>query len=310
MSTEESNNDTTKYRRPSPTQSKQPSTENSKDGESTTTILCDVCHIIRDLVLFFCRRIIFGPPIFKLLVSFTIIIIGSMLKSLGLAPTSYFSLKTNIFNTYFAKLGWGWTMGLLIPFIYLTYITTCSHYQIITRHLVRLLIATGVWFIITYLFVNVEAHTGLCKHETMRGVSRKVCVSGGYEWQEGYDFSGHVFLLLYAILIINEEVKSYDKGTNKVDQANKVVHESGDTLSNINHEYLNIVSKIIQINYVLLAALTILWEFMILSTALYFHHTLHKIIAASVAVFFWYITYYVWYRPNSSSFLYPSSPKD
>ncbi|CAF0722266.1 unnamed protein product [Rotaria sordida] len=310
MSTDESNNDTTKYRRPSPIQSKQPSTENSKDGESTTTILCDVCHIIRDLVLFFCRRIIFGPPIFKLLVSFTIIIIGSMLKSLGLAPTSYFSLKTNIFNTYFAKLGWGWTMGLLIPFIYLTYITTCSHYQIITRHLVRLLIATGVWFIITYLFVNVEAHTGLCKHETMRGVSRKVCVSGGYEWQEGYDFSGHVFLLLYAILIINEEVKSYDKGTNKVDQANKVVHESGDTLSNINHEYLNIVSKIIQINYVLLAALTILWEFMILSTALYFHHTLHKIIAASVAVFFWYITYYVWYRPNSSSFLYPSSPKD
>ncbi|CAF1119999.1 unnamed protein product [Rotaria sordida] len=310
MSTDESNNDTTKYRRPSPIQSKQPSTENSKDGECTTTILCDVCHIIRDLVLFFCRRIIFGPPIFKLLVSFTIIIIGSMLKSLGLAPSSYFSLKTNIFNTYFAKLGWGWTMGLLIPFIYLTYITTCSHYQIITRHLVRLLIATGVWFIITYLFVNVEAHTGLCKHETMRGVSRKVCVSGGYEWQEGYDFSGHVFLLLYAILIINEEVKSYDKGTNKVDQANKVVHESGDTLSNINHEYLNIVSKIIQINYVLLAALTILWEFMILSTALYFHHTLHKIIAASVAVFFWYITYYVWYRPNSSSFLYPSSPKD
>jgi hypothetical protein len=68
------------------------------------------------------------------------------------------------------------------------------------------------------------------------------------------------------------------------------------------------VSHIIRILYVALAALTILWEFMLLSTALYFHDTLHKIAAAGLAVFFWYITYYVWYRRDSPSLLYPSSP--
>lgn len=288
-----------------------------KDVERPKSILLDVYHIIRDLILFFCRRIIFGPPRFKLLVSFSIILIGSLFKSFELAPNSYLSSKTNIFNTYFAKLGWAWTMGLLSPFIYLTLIKTHNHYRILTHHLIRLLIATGVWYIITLLFVHYENYTGECKHDQMKGVSKKVCLSEGHEWQEGRDFSGHTFLLLYALLIINEEVKSYDKGTKndkgtkKIEQTSKVTkNQSGDKSGNIGDENSEIISKVIRILYVCLAALTILWEFMLLSTALYFHHTLHKLAAAGVAVFFWYITYYVWYRPDSSSLLYPSSPKD
>ncbi|CAF1278569.1 unnamed protein product [Adineta steineri] len=307
--TNKSDEAVTKNRHAAPPQTNK-SLENSKDNQAATTLPLDVYHIVRDLVLFFCRRIIFGPPRFKLLVSFAIILIGSILKSLDLAPTSYFSLKHNIFNRYFAKLGWAWTIGLLFPFIYLTLMTTHNNYQIVTRHLVRLLVATGVWYIITYMFVSFEAYTGMCKHEKMRGASRKICVGGGYEWQEGHDFSGHTFLLLYSLLIINEEVKSYDKGTKKVQQASQSTKASGDTLGNISQDQLKLISKIIQIIYVLLAALTILWEFMLLSTALYYHHTFHKLAAAFVAVFFWYITYYVWYRPNSTSILYPSSPKE
>jgi hypothetical protein len=294
----------------SPPQSKDPSKPNSNDAELPRTIMTDVYHIVRDLVLFFCRRIIFGPAKFKLLVSFAIIIIGSLLKTSGFAPNSYLSSKKNIFNRYFAKLGWAWTMGLLIPFIYLTLITTHNHYKILTRHLVRLLIATGVWYIVTYLFVSVESYTGMCKHDDMKGVSRLVCLKGGYQWEEGHDFSGHTFLLLYALLIINEEVKSYDKGTKKGDEASKTTNNSGDTSPNLDQQRVEIYSKIIRVLYVLLAALTILWEFMLLSTALYFHHTLHKMIAASVAVFFWYVTYYVWYRHDGTTILYPSSPKD
>lgn len=285
--------------------------QNSNETVPPSTILLDVYHIIRDLSLFFCRRIIFGPPQFKLLVSFAIILVGSILKSLGLAPTSYLSSKTNIFNLYFAKLGWGWTIGLLFPFVYLTSKATNNHYQIVTRHLSRLLIATGVWYIITLTFVRFEAFTGMCKNEDMRSATRRVCISGGYEWQEGHDFSGHTFLLLYALLIINEEVKSYDKGTKKVVEASKTTSkETGDVPTNIERQESEIITKIIRIFYVLLAALTILWEFMLLSTALYFHHTLHKLIAAAIAVFFWYITYYVWYQPDSTSLLHPSSPKD
>jgi hypothetical protein len=49
---------------------------------------------------------------------------------------------------------------------------------------------------------------------------------------------------------------------------------------------------------------------MLLSTALYFHHTAHKLVAAGIAVFFWYITYYQWYQPDSPSLLRPLSPKN
>jgi hypothetical protein len=311
MSTKQSNEINTKQRNTTWSPSRNSSTQKSKDVELPTTILLDIYHKIRDVVLFFCRRIIFGPPIFKLLVTFAIILIGSILRKWEYAPTSYLSSKTNIFNRYFAKLGWGWTMSLLIPFIYLTLITTHNHYQIITRHLVRLLIATGVWYIITFVFVHVEAYTAKCKPVDKRGLSRNDCLRDGHDWQDGVDFSGHTFLLLYALLIINEEVKSYDKGTKKVDQASKATaNQSGDKLVNIEHERLEIFSKIIRILYVALAALTILWEFMLLSTALYFHEVSHKIAAAGIAVFFWYITYYVWYRPDSPSLLYPSSPKD
>jgi hypothetical protein len=193
----------------------------SNDGEGSGTIVLDVYNKIRNPVLFFCRRIIFGPSQFKLLVSFTIIIIGSILKSMDLTPNSYLALKHNIFNRYFAKLGWAWTIGLLGPFIYLTLIKDHNHWEIFTRHLVRLLIATGVWYIITFMFVNFESYTGQCKHADMRGVSRRVCISKGHEWQEGHDFSGHTFLLLYSLLIINEEVKSYDKAIKKVTQPPK-----------------------------------------------------------------------------------------
>jgi hypothetical protein len=307
MSTKTSTEGTAQSRFKQPIQQETTSKQNSKDATPPRTILLDIYHIIRDLILFFCRRIIFGPVQFKLLVSFAIILIGSILKQFALAPDSYLSSSKNIFNIYFVKLGWAWTIGLLGPFIYLTLITTHSHYRILTHHLVRLLIATGVWYIITSLFVHFEAYTGMCKREEMRGATKKVCISGGHEWQEGYDLSGHAFLLLYALLIINEEVKSYDKGTKIVDQSTKpTTNENGDTSTNIEGQR----SKIIRILYVLLAALTILWEFMLLSTALYFHYTLHKLIAAGIAVFFWYITYYVWYRRDSSSLLYPSSPKD
>ena len=288
----------------------------TSDGNtgSLVKLFEDVYRQVRDPVLFFCRRVIFGPVRFKILVSFTIIIIGSFFKTLSLAPESYFSSKSNIFNRYFAKLGWAWTMGLLGPFVYLSLIKTHDTYQILTRHLIRLAIATGLWYIITFFFVHYEEYTGYCLPEDMRSSPKRVCIKAGHKWEDGIDFSGHTFLLLYALLIINEEVKSYDKGTKKIDQANAKAQQQAasgdDPTANGEEERWQIYAKLIRILYVLLAALTILWEFMLLSTALYFHHTLHKLAAAAVAVFCWYVTYYVWYRTDHPSLLYPSKPKE
>ncbi|CAM4871699.1 unnamed protein product [Rotaria socialis] len=145
----------------------------------------------------------------------------------------------------------------------------------------------------------------------MKRVSRRACKKADHEWEEGFDLSGHIFLLLYSILIMNEEIRLYDKRTEKVDEAKKVEQNVGDTLSNIANQYSTLFDIIIRVLYVLIAALTILWEFMLLSTALYFHKTPDKFMAGVIAVFFWFITYRVWYTSNrSSSILRPLSPRN
>ena len=279
----------------------------TKDASRTasSSTMSDVERILRDLVLFFCRRIIFAPALFKIIVYFLIIIVGSFLSYLEFAPSSYLASKGNIFNTYFVKLGWAWTIGLLLPFVYLNLLETHTHRQIIMYHLTRLLIATGLWYVITSTFVRVENYTSRCEHEDFRGATRKVCIDNGHKWKDGYDFSGHSFLLIYAVLIINEEVKAYAQGL-------KVLASSGvtsDTPTSLDPNYRKLVSVAIPVLYVLLAVLTIIWEMMLLSTALYFHYFIDKVAAAFTAIAAWGLTYRVWYRDNSSSVFSPSSPK-
>jgi hypothetical protein len=79
-------------------------------------------------------------------------------------------------------------------------------------------VATGIWYVVTSLFVRIEAFTGKCKHWMYPEAPRHVCLQSGQEWQEGHDISGHTFLLLYALLIIDEEVIVYEKISQKVDR--------------------------------------------------------------------------------------------
>jgi hypothetical protein len=170
---------------------------------------------VRNAVICVVHRIIFAELKFKLIAYFLFVIIGSILKDGDLVPHTYFASKHNIFNQYFVKLGWAWSTILLVPFIYLTSsIYTCGQYKLIARQFIRLMVATGIWFVVTTLFVWIEEITGTC--EFMDETSRNMCRKSGYEWQEGHDISGHTFILLYIILIINEEANVYDKVSKKV----------------------------------------------------------------------------------------------
>jgi hypothetical protein len=247
------------------------------------------------------RTIIFAPIPFKIILYFVFILVGSCLKELNVVPNSYFSSKHNVLNVYFAKLGWGWTIGLLFSFIYLSLLRTYTQRQIFLDHLSRLVIATGFWFTLTHLFVYFESYTGICEHADHQSVTRQDCLKGGFRWLTGYDISGHVFLLTYALLIMNEEVKSYEIHGRK----------SNDTKTTKPVEPI-IINKFISFScsvfYVLLAMLTIIWEIMILSTSLYFHHTIDKFVAVTIAIAIWALTYRVWYCANTSSYFRPSSP--
>ena len=276
----------------------------SKSLNLPSSLILDIFHILHNVLLTFCRRIIFAPPTLKILVYLCLIIIGPFLKDLHLISNRLLSSKMNVVNKYIAKLGWMWSIVLLIPFVYLTsLIYTRGHYGLIIRHLIRLLIATSIWYIMKFLFIRIESLTDMCKPIDIRGIARQICLSNQYQWQEG-----HTFFLLYALLVINEEVKLYDENWNKVKDASKI--NMNNSVNSLNLNRINTFSIPIGILYIALATLTILWEFMLLSTVLSFYNIFHKLMAASFAAFFWFVTYHIWYRRNSRSNISPCAPGD
>ena len=265
---------------------RRPSFGKSKGLELPSTLSSDIFRIFQTILLTFCRRIIFAPPTLKILVYFTLIILGPFLKDFHTLSQTSISSKANILNQYTTNLGWTWSILLLIPFVYLTsLIYTHAHYPLILRHLIRLLIATFIWYIITWIFNHFETLTGMCLP-----ISR-------YPWQDG-----HRFFLLYGLLVINEEVQFYD------DNWDKMQMNIDNNL--INQTRLRFLSKPIGLLYFSLAILTVLWEFMLLSTVLDIYNILHKILAASFAVLFWFLTYKIWFKSISTSKLAPCAPGD
>lgn len=268
----------------------------SKSLDLPSSLSSDIFRIFHNVILAFCRRIIFAPPTLKILVYFSLIIIGPFLKDFHLLPYASLSSKSNILNKYITKLGWIWLIFFLTPFVYLTsLIYTRGHYGLIIRHLIRLLIATIIWYFIRFVLIRIESLTGMCKPTN----PKRICHGSQYPWQEG-----HTFFLLYALLVINEEVKLYGERWKKIEDANKF------NSTDINQNRIKTFSIPIALLYITLAILTSLWELMLLSTVLYFYNILHKLIAASFAVFFWFITYRIWYRQNSRSNIAPCAPGD
>lgn len=292
-----------------PRSSSQPTVPPRKTGKSLnlpSSLTSDIFRIVHNVIVAFCRRIIFAPPTFKILVYFFLIILGPFLKDFHYMPHLLLPSQANVLNKYITKIGWAWSTLLLMPFVYLTsLIYTRGHYGLIMRHLIRLLIATVIWYIVTFFFIRIEAITGMCNPTDMRPIAKRICRGTRYQWQEG-----HTFFLLYALLVINEEVKLYGENWKKVEDANRIQFATNNSSAELNQSRMKMFSMPIGMLYVALAILTALWEFMLLSTVIYIYNILHKLIAASFAVFFWFITYRIWFRHNTNSKLAPCAPGD
>ena len=93
------------------------------------------------------------------------------------------------------------------PFLAVTGLTTaCGQKQQLRAQIVRLVIATGIWYFATSLFLTIEHNSGICN--VSKFLSEKSCVKNGFRWK-GFDISGHTFLLTFANLFILEEGKAY-----------------------------------------------------------------------------------------------------
>ena len=63
------------------------------------------------------RRILLIKIETRLYAYLTVICVGSLIADMYPFPDSYFSNKRNVINMYMVKIGWGWTLAVLLPFI-------------------------------------------------------------------------------------------------------------------------------------------------------------------------------------------------
>lgn len=107
----------------------------------------------------------------------------------------------------------------------------------------------------------------------------------------GFDISGHTFLLIFSNLLISSEMRLSE--TNDSSQSG----DSNDSMLTKKHK-----PKI----KLILMILTILWDFMLLQTALYYHTIIQKLIAAIWAFGSWYIMHILFYDKTPSHSVYKS----
>lgn len=98
-----------------------------------------------------------------------------------------------------------------------------------------------------------------------------------------FDISGHTFLLIFSNLIINSELNFYNV---KEDKKQKKLSSQNET----------IVSAI----RTSLLILSVLWDFMLVQTTLFYHTLIQKVLGASWAIGSWYILHIIYYQEAQS----------
>ncbi|XP_060914120.1 acyl-coenzyme A diphosphatase FITM2 [Labrus mixtus] len=222
--------------------------------------------------------------------------VGSILKELELVPQTYFSSSRNALNVYFVKVSWGWTLLLLTPFLLLSNSSFSRSVTFLSRRLLSLVVATVVWYVCTETFFYIEDATGSCYETDSMDVikneftTKAGCRRAGFRWH-GYDISGHSFILAYSALFIVEETAP-------------MASLKTASLSSLPRTVLNLL-------YVALNLIVIIWVWMFACTSVYFHDPSHKLLGTICGLLGWHLTYRVWYLNPLSPGLPPQRhPKE
>ena len=268
-----------------------------------------VLGFFNSFIIYIFKRIVLCPVHIKVGIYLMAIIICSLIKDFKLIPPNYYlSYKQNIFNKYFVKLGWGWTLAVITPFVLMTSsVYNCLNLISIKNHLIRIFLATIFWFTFTSIFEYIDNQTGNCALNDFK--TKMLCKKNQQEWVNGFDISGHTFLLMHSLFLMNEEsvvfslwTKYYDNLENKekLESSNERFYKQAKDL----HQK---VTPFVKLNFIFIGLLSILWEVMLLSTCLFFHTMMHKLLAACCAIGVWFLTYKSWYA-NQNSPLSPGLP--
>lgn len=246
-------------------------------------------------------------PLFKSATILCLVLSGSILQHVAWTPIlSFFSDKQNFMNVYLVKWSWGWTLLCIVPtVVVMSVLYSGADLGGMLRHCSRLGVSHLLWFTVTSLFNCVNNFLGECSDKKF--TSYAVCLGHGAEW-DGFDISGHVFLLTYCILVITEEVGSvkselWSKYGEILVNENRIASNSRTSLL---MQVYTCTSTFIPVLRVIATLEMAVWFLMVIFTACNFHTFTEKIVAFGVAVMSWFLTYKLWYGSKWA----PSKPED
>lgn len=295
----------------------------SVEGKGTKPIReqASVLEIFVVMIMHLCKKSLFFDTNLKIAIYLGALFLLSLIADVLTFPKTYFTRSDNVFNQYFVKIGWFWTLLLTVPYVLMTSYTTCCGKRrlVVTAHVSRLIIATFFWYIWTTLFNVIESNYGKCNSRLYD--NKIVCLKNGHFWN-GFDISGHSFLLIYSSLVMIEEAKAI-KGWEKIKDyiRDEEYYRSVDDktvnmnpLKNIDKDDLEILkasynkyTPYVRALFIAICCLQILWDVMLVATILYYHIMVEKFVSGIIAILTWFITYRIWYNiPN----VLPNSPGD
>jgi hypothetical protein len=269
-----------------------------------------VKHVFLMMIVHVCRKTLFVDTSVKVGIYGGSLFIVSLLADVLPFPRTYLSRSDNIFNQYFVKLGWAWTLFVISPFLLMTsYTYCCGKRDKVLQHFARLGIATTAWYVWTKLFCYIERSYGYCNVSPKKFPTKETCIGGGYFWY-GFDISGHAFILIYSSLVLIEEARAivgwegirdlirdeeHARTTVDVSVTNGPLRGlSIEDFSNLKKSY-DKFTPYIRLCFIAMTLLCVLWDIMLVSTILYYHIMIEKFISGSIAILTWFFTYRYWY---------------
>lgn len=279
-------------------------------GTRPTSEPTSIGEIFTLMVLYVCKKSLFFNTNLKIAIYLGSLFLVSLIADVIPIPKMYLSRSDNIFNKYLVKFAWAWNLLLLIPFILFTsLIYCCGKVQMIVKHhLLRIGIATFFWWFWTTLFNYIEASYGKCGN--LNYFTKGKCLQAGHLWN-GFDLSGHSFILIYGSLLIIEETRSIQNwdGIREYMRLEEHYRISKETEFNSNplrfltndelkkiKSYYQKYTPYIRGLVIIICVFQIIWDIMLICTMLYHHVMIEKFLGGVSAIITWFVTYRLWYK--------------
>lgn len=211
--------------------------------------------------------------------------------------------KYSVLNQMFVKKGWGFTLAVFLPYRFVSLLLRPKLWDGLKQLIVRSAVTTFFFFIwCQVLFPAIDDFSATCitANETLALTKAECRSTEGGEF-DSFDISGHSYLLTYCVLIMMEESKDilyflWLGGRLFGESARDKMQDSA--WPNLDEKQVKSLrrrfpklSPFVAVTFLNMCALSLLWDFMLLVTTLYYHTFAEKVIGTVLALLMWGFLY-------------------